>query len=130
MVDNEKARVDFGCENCWPADPDAAWEARRALPLEADLIDESHFHVMILACDNCSQRFVSVFTETIDWLDGEDPQYWVLLPITNAEASELVQRKGSVIEAQLNALGPGRRCLRNDRPKTAAPRSFWVGPHD
>jgi hypothetical protein len=135
MVDGEKARADFGCEHCWPATPDAAWEARRALAREADLIDESHFHVMILACSSCTQRYVSVFTETIDWADGEDPQYWMLLPITDAEAAELVQRRGSVTEAQLNALGPERRCLRRDHPKAAAPRTswgigLWVGPHN
>ena len=135
MVDNRKVRVDFGCENCWPISPDAAWEARRALVHEAELIDESHLHVMILACSSCTQRFVSVFTETIDWVDGEDPQYWMLLPITDAEASELVQRKDPVTDAQLSALGPDRRCLRHDHPKAAAPQSFWgtgiwVGPHD
>jgi len=42
-------------------------EARRALDFEAELIDESHVHVAILACGQCGQRFVSVFTETIDW---------------------------------------------------------------
>ena len=135
MVDSEKARADFGCEKCWPTTPDAAWEARRALVREAELIDESHFHVMILACSNCAQRFVSAFTENIDWADGEDPQYWQILPITNTEAAELVQRKGSVTEAQLNALGPERRCLRHDYPKAAPSRSYWstglwVSQHD
>jgi hypothetical protein len=135
MIDDEQARADFGCEHCWPANPDAAWEARRALAHEVDLVDESHFHVMILACGRCTQHFVSIFTETIDWADGEDPQYWTLLPITDAEATELVQRQGSVTETQLNALGPGRRCLRRDYPKSEAPRILWgagisVGPHD
>lgn len=128
--------ADFGCENCWPASPDAAWEARSSLVLEADLIDESHYHVMILACGSCTQRFVSVFTETIDWEDGEDPQYWTLLPITDTEVAGLVQRSASVTEGRLNALGAGRRCLRRDYPKdAAAPRAswgvgMWVGPHD
>jgi hypothetical protein len=125
----------FGCERCWPSSADTAWEARRALAREAELIDESHFHVMVLACSSCAQHFVSVFTETIDWADGEDPQYWTLLPITDAEAAELVQRGGSVTEAQLNALAPERRCLRHDYPKAAVPRTswgtgIWVGPHD
>jgi hypothetical protein len=91
--------------------------------------------IMILACGRCTQQFVSIFTETIDWADGEDPQYWTLLPITDAEATELVQRQGSVTETQLNALGPGRRCLRRDHPKGKGPRILWgagisVGPHD
>ncbi|HLF00432.1 MAG TPA: hypothetical protein VI547_00505 [Anaerolineales bacterium] len=135
MVEDERAQKDFGCEHCWPVTPDAAWEARRALVLEADLIDESHFHVMILVCRSCAQRFVSVFTETIDWADSDDPQSWALLPITGAEAAELVQQRGSVTETQLIVLGPERRCLRRDYPKAAAPRAFWgaglrIPPHD
>jgi len=126
---------DFGCDHCWPATPDAAWEARRALACEAELIDESHFHVMILMCGSCNQRFISVFTETIDWVDSEDPQYWSLMPITRPEAADLVGSQDSITEAELIALGPGRRCLRHDHPKDTPARSFWetgmnVGPHD
>jgi hypothetical protein len=135
MVDNEKAREDFGCERCWPATPDAAWRARGGLAREADLIDEPHFHVMILACSVCPQRFVSVLTETIDWAGGDDSQYWMLLPVTDTEAAELAERRGSITEAQLNALGSERRCLRRDHPTAAAPRNswgvgIWVGLHD
>lgn len=135
MIDDESAPADFGCEHCWPTTPDAAWEASQALDRAADLIDESHFHVMIVACPSCTQRFVFVFTETIDWVDGEDPQYWTLLPITAAEAAELVRQPGPTTEAQLDALGPNRRCLRHDHPKGAESRSYWstgssVGWHD
>ena len=99
-----------------------------------ELIDESHFHVMILACAHCAQRFVSIFAETIDWADGEDPQYWTLLPITGAEAADLTEQRNLLTESELYAL-PGRRCLRRDYPKAAAPRTFWaegviIGPHD
>jgi hypothetical protein len=99
------------------------------------VIDASHFHVMILACRRCTQRFVSVFTETIDWVDGDDPQYWTLLPLTASEAAALVQHPGLVTETQLHALGPERRCLRHDHPKATTARSFWgigisVRPHD
>lgn len=80
---------------------------------------------MLLACPACSQRFVSVFTETIDWADGEDPQYWTLLPITAAEAAVLARLCGALTETELNALGPTRRSLQRDHPKGAAPHSFW-----
>jgi len=124
MDDNGSGET-FGCERCWPPSVDAAWDSRGALTCEADLIDESHFHAMILACPDCSQRFVSVFTETIDWVDGDDPQYWAVLPITEAEAADLAQRRGSPTESELNSLGPGRRCLRRDHPKGEAPSCFW-----
>lgn len=97
----------------------------RTLTCEADLIAESHFHVLIRACPRCSQKFVSVFTETIDWEDGEDPQYWTLLPLTTTEAADLVQQGSSLSEATLNALGRGRKCLRHDYPKGEPPHSYW-----
>ncbi len=126
---------EFGCKRCWPADAQAAWDARGGLTRREELIDESHFHVMILACQRCAQRYVSVFTELIDWKDGEDPQYWTLLPITAAEAESLTQRGTSPDETSLNMLGRSRRCLRREHPKSEPPRVFWgsglrVGPHD
>jgi len=134
MADQGPAQ-DFGCEHCWPVAADAAWEARAALTHVADLIDQSHFHVMILACPACAQRFVSVFTETIDWVNGDDPQDSTLLPITEAEADDLVQRRESLSESDLNWVGSGRRSLRRDCPSGAAARTFWgkgisVGRHD
>jgi len=115
----------FGCERCWPADANAAQEARRTLTQEADLIEESHFYVKIRVCPSCSQRFLSVFTETIDWEDGDDPQYWTLLPLTAAEAADLIQQGSSLTEAALNALGRGRKCLWHDHPKGQEARSYW-----
>lgn len=128
-------RQDFGCEHCWPAGADAAWEARSSLSHLQELIDESHFHVMILACPQCNQRFVSVFTETIDWTDGDDPQYWKLLPITDPEFCSLMEQPNSLRETKLSSLGPGRRCLQRNHPKAAPVQVLWgtglfVGPHD
>ena len=134
MSDEQIAEV-FGCENCWPSSPEGADAASRALTREADLIDESHFHVMIRACRSCSQRFLSIFTEMIDWVGGDDPQYWTLLPITEVEAADLIRQGNSVTEQTLNSLGSGRRSLRHEHPKGKPPRTYWgtgilVGPHD
>ncbi|MCP5246101.1 MAG: hypothetical protein H6937_09205 [Burkholderiales bacterium] len=125
MTNEEKTQDNFGCNICWPADPDLAWNARSKLIRDIELFDESHFHVMILSCNGCTQRFISVFTETIDWVDGEDPQYWTLLPITDAEATNLIQKRSSLTEDEINALGPGRRSLRRDYPKGETPYTFW-----
>ena len=135
MDKNLKAQVAFGCEACWPDELEAAWLARRSLATKAELVDESHYHVMVLACAACCQHFVSVFTEMIDWIDGDDPQYWTVMPISDAEVTDLLEKVGSVTEAQLNALGPGRRCLQRDYPKGKPARLCWgrgilVGPHD
>jgi hypothetical protein len=134
-MEESRLEWDFGCQRCWPADAEAAWEARGTLAHAVELIDESHWHVMILECPVCSQRFVSIFTETIDWEGGDDPQYWSLLPITEAEADDLVRQGDALTEAKLGVLGWHRRCLRVDHPKGAARGIFWatgvsVGPHD
>lgn len=123
---------EFGCARCWPADADAAWEARDTLRRETELTDEPHFHVMLLACGACGQRFLSVFIETVDWANGEDPQHWSLLPLTAHEAAEL---RGGLSGSGLAALGRHRRSLRRDHPAPGAARAFWAtgvatGPHD
>ena len=135
MARGEEIVSDFGCERCWPTTADDAWQARNSLVTEHDLIDESYFHVMIQFCRDCSQRFVSVFTETVDWVDGDDPQYWTVLPITTEEAVQLVERGASLTEGEVHTLGSSRHCLQRDYPKGEAARSYWrlgvsVGRHD
>jgi hypothetical protein len=125
----------FGCARCWPPSAEAAAAARGELAVQAEIVDEPHFRVTIRACRACSQRFVSVFTEMIDWSGGDDPQYATLLPITESEAADLVGRRGTLSEAALNALGSGRRSLYRDSPKGKPPRVAWgagirIGPHD
>ncbi|HEX8068654.1 MAG TPA: hypothetical protein VF546_01800 [Pyrinomonadaceae bacterium] len=126
---------EFGCALCWPADARAAWAARDGLTRLEELIDESHFIVALLACPRCEQRYVSIFTELIDWEGGSDPQYWTLMPLTQAEAEGFSRRETPLNEMSLNALGRGRRSLRREHPKDGPPRVFWgrgvlVGPHD
>ena len=135
MAVDDDSEGTFGCKLCWPTSAEAAWEVRGVLTLQTELIDESHFHVMILSCPGCDQRFVSVFTELIDWVDGDDPQAWSLLPLTPSEASGLQQQGAALTEAGLSALGRGRRCLYRDCPKGSAPQTFWstglgIGAHD
>ena len=132
---DQKPEEEFGCAQCWPPAADAAWAAPGARTRVAELIDESHFAVSILACPRCSQRFVKIFTESIDWADGDDPQYWTLMPITAAEAADLARQQSSLKEADLNALGRGRRSLRRDCPKGVTQSIYWgtgihVGRHD
>src|SRR5262245_19992797 len=99
LVHNVSAREteeNFGCDECWPQSAEAAWDARSRLQREAELIDESHFHVTILGCAQCRQRYVSIFAETVDWADGDDPQYWTLVPVTTSEVDALVRSAGAL----------------------------------
>src|SRR5512143_3770111 len=95
---------EFGCDACWPADAGTADRVSADLPRHPPLIDESHYSVTIAACARCGQRFVLVFTESIDWAGGNDPQSWAVLPVTEAEAAELTRLGGAVTEDRLEAL--------------------------
>ena len=131
----ESAEQKFGCDKCLPEAVDAAWEAARNLPTESQLIDESHCRVSIHCCLACSQRYLRLFTEMIDWADGEDSMYWTIIPITDPEAAEIVRRGETLDASTINAVGTGRRSLRRDYPKGDSPHVYWghgiyVGPHD
>ena len=128
----EETAGGFGCAQCWPADPGAAWHVRQALRREAELTDEPHYHVMLLACGVCGQWFISVMIETVDWAGGDDSQHWSLLPLTAYEAAKL---RHGVSDPELEALGRERRGLRRDHPAGGVARVFWdtgvaTGPHD
>ena len=66
-----------------------------------------------------------MFTETVDWVDGEDPQFWTTLPITQAEAADLYERRKVLTDIDLSALGAGRRSLHRNYPKREAPSCHW-----
>jgi len=136
MTSNEVAHDHFGCECCWPEEAESAWSATRKLVRDTELIDESHFHILIVKCNQCAQRFISVFTEMIDWENGNDPQSSILLPITDAETASLIQNRDSISEYEIEALGKGRKSLLRNFPREAeSPYTLWgrgifVGPHD
>jgi len=44
----------------------------------------------VLKCDRCGQLYFFEFYETIDWIEGNDPQYTTYIPVnTIEEAQEL-----------------------------------------
>ena len=89
----------------------------------------------LLACAHCRQRFLSIFCETVDWADGEDPQYWTLTPLDDEEALALIARGTAIGEADIAAVGRDRRTLCRDFPKAEPIRTYWtkgmsIRPHD
>ena len=127
---------EFGCEQCCPLHAETAWEASRRFGLIRVLSDESHFGVSIFACPACGQHFASVFTETIDWVDGEDPQYWSLLPLRAEESGRLLATVEACDLQLLETFGRNRRFLTRSYPKHSEPTISWresgfhIGPHD
>jgi hypothetical protein len=89
-----------------------------------------------MALSQCDQRYVMVFTELIDWKDGDDPQYRSALPLTVQESEKLMGQGRNVDVRLIESLGTSLRHLRTSWPKGEAQRVFWaegslsIGPHD
>jgi hypothetical protein len=126
----------FGCDACWPDDPASAKEAQQDHEWLARPCDESHFSVTILACKRCGQRFVRIFYELIDWQGGDDSQAWFTLPITRAEADQLIAQGEAVDLRCIVSLGRGRTHLSAVHPRgstmgvTYAQGKVPILPHD
>ncbi len=88
------------------------------------MVDEPHRIASVLHCRVCEQLFVSVFSETVDWEEGQDPQQWTLMPISADEARHLVGRGSELTDRDLIGLEP-RRSLVVEHPKDATIRMRW-----
>ena len=115
-----------GCLRCWPATPEAAWHARRGLRELAMWIDEAHLSVRGLQCVHCARRFISVFTESIDWINGDDAQTWTTVPVTADEFTRVEAALASSIEAALRVVPAERRSLRRDHPSGGDDQIGWA----
>lgn len=132
----ETDQITFGCKRCWPEAAAAAGDAIQHMEINKALIQESHFSIKLRTCKICKQAFVSVFTERIDWQDGEDPQRWLFMPITPEEITRLsAQNSTSALERSIQRLAPNRKSLCLDHPKGHPEKIFWtrgirIGMHD
>jgi len=124
----------FGCEKCFQAEAEEM--AKLELAHVARLVDQSHLGISILACPACGQRCVWIFTESIDWVGGDDPSYVSVLPVTLDE-SEMMLSAGAAAYSQIEALGHRQYLhLQNDYAAGGLQRVRWVygdfviGPHD
>lgn len=113
----------FGCGVCWPESAPDAYEASRGLEIVDMLVDESHYILQTRRCRACGQAYVHVFTERIDWVDGDDPCTRSRMPVT---AAEVFQLRASPTEATVAALAPQRRYLFYVWEKGAAPEMRWM----
>jgi hypothetical protein len=123
-----------GCLACFATNVDQAWKSSQAFTQVAVLLDESHCRLRLLACPRCGQRSVSVFTEMISWIDGDDDQRWMLVPISENEARQLTDMGEAAIAALPALIGASRQHVLVEHPgggpKTIVwSKFFWVGPH-
>lgn len=128
---SDAARPDCACRS---EDVHTARTAITACKCIAEIIDDSHFRVAVLRCD-CGQHFLYVFTEEIDWENGEDPQAWLRVPLSNAEAARAASYDPDTIEDFIMGLS-SRRHLRSVFPSIGASSEQWINgpivilPHD
>ncbi|MFI8458607.1 hypothetical protein [Kitasatospora sp. NPDC085464] len=114
--------VEFGCVKCYGGDAQAVWRGQReGFEHETDVVDGSRFAVDVRRCRGCSQRFVWIFTESVDWMGGDDSRHVTVMPLTAAEATGLTV--GTLRPLDLGALGRDRRRLDHDWP-TGGPASL------
>ena len=119
--------MELGCAVCRNESADIAWERQRSFVPVARLVDETHFGVSLVRCGGCGQTFASVFCETIDWTGGNDPQDWLIIPVTAPEADARVAAGHDGVERILSALAPERRYLVRWFPSDAdKPDARWV----
>ncbi len=95
------------------------------LAIQAFLVDESHLVVALRRCRMCSQPFVSVMTEVVDWAGGNDAQDREVVPVTEAEAVVLTDPRGRPDLDYIGSLGEGRRRLSVSWPTGAEKWTGW-----
>jgi hypothetical protein len=127
---------EFGCARCWGLEAGAAWEARGTFTEVAEIVDESHLGLRIVACPACGQRFASLFTELIDWQGGDDSQCWSMLPLAPEECERAIAGGEKFDLSLLVAWGRDRRHLVRVHPRGQDARVLWaeggftILPHD
>lgn len=125
------AGSDLGCVMCTGDDPEEAWEALQTEHV-VSLVRELHFGVDVKRCF-CDQLFAVVFTERIDFRDGEDDQTWLAVPITEAEHARIEEAGASDAPRVLVESVRQRRFLARTRlsePPWWCDGGFSIFPHD
>ena len=122
-----------GCV-CKNPDASVAWKMGRTA--HVSLIDESHLGAQLFRCAACNQDFLQIFTEVVDWEDGDDSQAWSVHPIEAELAERLKAAREEVDEAFLAGLGIEGRQLSSCYPRGSFKSVKWsdgplvILPHD
>jgi len=111
---------------CQAEDCAVATDALRKASQVHPLVDTSHFIASIVQCPRCSQCFLKLFCERVDWADGDDPQCRIFVPITEDEANQLHASPITSDENVIMSIVTGkRRILIRDMPKGAPESLEW-----
>jgi hypothetical protein len=105
----------------WQAGELTSNDLHEALALVEEFMDEPHRGRYLRQCKRCGQLYFHEFSESIDWVDGEDPQYQIYLPVDSREEVDLLLTSD---EFRSHSFSPR---LMSDFPKEArTPRVYWM----
>jgi hypothetical protein len=104
------------CEQCTDADAATAWKRSSSLGFATKIVDESHFDVALRRCSSCGQ----------DWVDGRDPQDWLMIAVTATEAQSLADAGEAGVSRALIDLSPRAYLCRSWGSSDGAPRIYWT----
>jgi hypothetical protein len=113
-----------GCSRCFQGDASAVWAAR---PFEhvATLVDDVHFIIHLMRCSACRQPCIKIFSEEVDFANGDDAQTWIVIPLTADESENLRTQGEAVSIKEIETLSTGRRCLVVDYPSGGEKSCWW-----
>ena len=72
----------------WTSSGITASDLKKSLKIVKTYTDESHLIRHLEKCLDCGQLFFYEFYETVDWIDGNDPQYRTWIPVDDEETAE------------------------------------------
>jgi hypothetical protein len=114
----------FGCAKCWSPDGHKAYKAVTSLPIEFHLIDKTIITVNILACPCCSQRFIHITEDIVNWRDGYDATFIKFMPINDKELAWLTSCSNLDVRSIQN-VGKDRPTLKCDWFIGIEPELHW-----
>lgn len=83
--------------------------------------EDSHFSRRLVKCKQCGQLYLKEFYETIDWVDGEDPQYLTYIPVESQQEAEAINQVGLW---EFQTFSPR---INRDWPKGKPRKIYWIG---
>jgi hypothetical protein len=97
-----------GGQHCTDNDAAVAWARARGLATNREVVAQSHLRVCLRRCRACGQGYAWIFCETMDSPAGDDPQEWLLFPVSAAEARQIAVAGEPGIVSVVDDLPPRR----------------------
>lgn len=105
----------------WTSSGVKADDLKNSLKVIKTYSEDSHLMRHLKQCQQCGQLFFYEFYETIDWTDGNDPQYRTWIPVDDEPTAEQLSQLSPLEIQQF------RRIIIDwpkDLPEPSAPRKI------